>query len=45
VTWLVRNHPIEMSREQVETLQGVMRRPWSRDPQPLGDRTIRYWIP
>jgi carbonic anhydrase len=45
VTWLVRNHPIEMSRDQVEALQHVMRRPWSRLPQPLNGRTIRYWIP
>ncbi|HVG43213.1 MAG TPA: carbonic anhydrase family protein [Longimicrobium sp.] len=45
VTWLVRNHPIEMSRHQVEALQGVMRRPWSRGLQALNGRTIRYWIP
>ena len=44
VTWLMRNHPIEMSRDQVVALQRVMGR-WSRDPQPLNGRPVRYWIP
>jgi carbonic anhydrase len=44
VTWLVRNHPIEMSRDQVIKLRGVMDR-WSRPLQPLNRRQIRYWIP
>jgi carbonic anhydrase len=44
VTWLMRNHPIEMSQNQVSQLQNVMGR-WSRATQPLGTRPIRYWIP
>jgi len=44
VTWLVRNHPIEMSRHQVEMLQAVMNR-WSRGTQSLNNRPILYWIP
>jgi carbonic anhydrase len=44
ITWLMRNHPIEMSRRQVEMLQAVMGE-YSRDPQPLNGRPIRYWVP
>lgn len=44
ITWLMRNHPIEMSRRQVEMLQAVMGE-YSRGPQPLNDRPIRYWVP
>jgi len=44
ITWLMRNHPIEMSQAQVDQLKRVMG-PWSRATQPLNGRPIRYWIP
>ena len=44
ITWLVRNHPIEMSQGQVDHLRSVMGR-WTRATQPLNGRPIRYWIP
>jgi carbonic anhydrase len=44
ITWLMRNHPIEMSQAQVNQLRSRMGR-WSRATQPLGNRPIRYWIP
>jgi carbonic anhydrase len=44
ITWLMRNHPIEMSQGQVDHLKSVMGR-WSRATQPLRNRPIRYWIP
>jgi carbonic anhydrase len=44
VTFLVRSQPITMSRDQVVRLRGVMGR-WSRDPQPLNGRPIRYRQP
>jgi carbonic anhydrase len=44
ITWLMRNHPIEMSQAQVDQLKSVMG-PWSRATQPLNGRPIRYWIP
>jgi len=44
ITWLVRNHPIEMSQAQVNHLRSVMG-PWTRATQPLNGRPIRYWIP
>lgn len=39
VTWLVLDHPIELSRAQVETLQSVYVDN-NRPVQPLGDRTV-----
>jgi carbonic anhydrase len=44
ITWLVRNHPIEMSQRQVDQLKRVMGR-WTYPTQPLNDRPIRFWIP
>jgi carbonic anhydrase len=44
ITWLMRNHPIEMSQTQVNRLRSVMGE-WSRGVQDLNGRPIRYWIP
>jgi carbonic anhydrase len=44
ITWLMRNHPIEMSATQLAHLRSVMDR-WTRATQPLNGRPIRYWIP
>jgi carbonic anhydrase len=41
ISWLVRLRQIELSRAQLELLRRKTER-YARDPQPLGDRVIRY---
>ena len=42
ITWLMRDHVIYLSHDQIRKLKEVMREPYSRGVQPLHGRMIRY---